>query len=121
MIFSCADGVVTRAERRPPAEGISGWPYGIQVRIEHVAGDGIFETIYAHLEEVIAGLFIGMTIQRGQLIGLSDSTGNSSGDHLHLTLKKRGATARREKQQLGDGTWVVYPSDIVNPTPYLPK
>lgn len=116
-MVACADGVITRADRTPLAAPASGWPYGIQVRIEHRASDGLFESIYAHLASITDGLFIGAEVRRGQQIGLSDSTGNSTGDHLHFSLKKRGNTAAGIKQQLGDGTWALYPSDIINPTP----
>jgi len=34
---------------------------------------------------------VGQTVKAGQRIGLADNTGNSFGDHLHLTLKKIGA------------------------------
>jgi hypothetical protein len=46
----------------------------------------------------------------GQVIGKADSTGNSSGPHLHLTLKRDGTTQRRETN---------YPKDIIDPTPFM--
>lgn len=112
-VLACAAGILTRLERVPSGA------YGIQVRIEHIAQDGVFETVYAHLQSIKETLTVGGSVTRGQEIGLSDNTGHSTGAHLHLTLKKRGATERGEKQRLGNGTWVVYPSDVVNPTPYL--
>ena len=49
-------------------------------------------------------------MQAGQVIGLADSTGASVGSHLHLTLKRDGATDRGETD---------YPKDILDPTPFL--
>lgn len=118
-VLACADGTVTRIERVPLAAPASGWPYGIQVRIEHRDQHDIYETIYAHLASVEGTLKVGDQIGRRQPIGLSDATGNARGDHLHLTLKRRGSSARGEKQRLGNGTYVTYPSDIIDPTPYF--
>lgn len=112
-IFACADGVVTRVARQPDG------PYGIQVRIEHHVDGIVYETCYAHLESVRPGLKPGDRVQRREEIGKADSTGNSFGHHLHLTLKQRGATRLGLKQTLGSGKRVTYPSDIIDPTPYL--
>lgn len=114
-VYACADGVITRIER----DAAKGGAYGVQVRIEHTAKDGVFETVYAHLQAPASGLSVGDRVARGQLIGTADNTGNSRGDHLHLTLKKRGATARKEKQRLAGGQLAVYPSDVVDPSPYF--
>lgn len=79
--------------------------YGIHVRIQHAGG---YETIYAHLQR--ATVSVGQVVAARQIIGRADSTGNSSASHLHLTLKKAGATVRGETS---------YPNDIIDPTPYL--
>jgi murein DD-endopeptidase MepM/ murein hydrolase activator NlpD len=113
-VLACADGVVTRIERIVGPNA-----YGIQIRIEHRVSDGIYETVYGHLASVGAVWKVGSHLLRGQQIGLSDNTGHSRGDHLHLTLKRRGNTAAGIKQQLGDGGWALYPSDIVDPTPFF--
>ena len=49
---------------------------------EHLDG---YETIYGHFRNAIVKL--GQGSRRGQQIGYADSTGNSFGNHLHLTLK----------------------------------
>jgi len=49
-------------------------------------------------------------VKAGQVIGLADTTGASVGSHLHLTLKRDGATERGETD---------YPKDILDPTPFL--
>ncbi len=99
-VFACADGEVYRV-----SDGSDGNAYGIHVRILHEGG---YRTVYAHLNQALVRL--GQTVKTGEVIGLADSTGNSTGSHLHLTLKKDGATAAG----LTD-----YPSDIIDPTPYL--
>jgi hypothetical protein len=53
---------------------------------------------------------VGQAVVAGERIGLGDSTGNSSGSHLHLTLKKAGATA---------AGLTAYPKDIIDPAPFL--
>lgn len=43
---------------------------------------------YAHLADVLVQA--GQPVQAGQIIGLGDSTGNSTGNHLHLEIKISG-------------------------------
>lgn len=64
---------------------VSGWDrygYGNYVVVRH--GDGV-RTLYAHLSrrQVIAS----QTVVPGEQIGLSGSTGNSTGPHLHVELR----------------------------------
>ena len=101
-IMAGAAGEVYRVET-DPASG----PYGIHVRIEHPHPTGPYKSIYAHL--LNAEVNVGDDVETGNVIGLADNTGNSSGAHLHLTLKK-----------VGDGSDWLNLADIVNPTPYLP-
>jgi len=83
-------------------------PYGNQVRIQVKASDGDFTVVYAHLTDVTVAL--GAQVKTGQVIAHTGSTGNSTGPHLHLTLKKAGASIRKE---------TTYINDIVNPEPFL--
>lgn len=99
-IYACADGEVYAIHNN-----LDDHPYGNHIRIKH---DGGYQTIYAHLEEILVE--VGQKVIRKQYIGVADSTGNSSGSHLHLTLKKDGATLKGE---------TIYPNDIIDPTPYL--
>ena len=101
-IYASASGRVYRVH-----DGRDSNPYGIHVRIRHLGG---YKTVYAHLKEALVS--VDDEVSAGQRIALADSTGNSSGSHLHLTLKKEGATQRGETS---------YPSDIIDPTPYLQK
>lgn len=59
--------------------------YGKHIRISHENG---IESIYAHLSKQIVQ--VGQKVQAGQLIGASGNTGNSTGPHLHLELRRGG-------------------------------
>lgn len=98
-VYACADGEVFEAGPR------QGHPYGIQVRIRHDHNGAEYHTTYAHLREV--SVRPGQLVTAGQQIGRADSTGNSTGPHLHLTLKKVGAQTGK------------YPAGIIDPWPYL--
>lgn len=56
--------------------------YGNFVRIDH--GSKV-STLYAHLDEVV--VYPGQKVTEGQLIGYSDSTGNSTGGHIHYEIR----------------------------------
>jgi murein DD-endopeptidase MepM/ murein hydrolase activator NlpD len=99
-VYACADGEVVVAENDPEAH-----VYGKHVRILHVNG---YKTVYGHLAEVLVE--VGQQVSAKELIGKADSTGNSTGSHLHLTLKQEGASERGETD---------FPGDIIDPTPFL--
>ena len=96
-VFAVAPGRVERVQPVPDGKG-----YGIHVRIAHADG---YETIYAHLEKSLVR--VGNRVQAGTLIGLADSTGNSTGSHLHLVLKRHGETFKN------------WPFNITDPMPFL--
>ncbi|MGV9315894.1 M23 family metallopeptidase [Streptomyces sp. NPDC003691] len=62
----------------------AGWAgaYGNEVVVQHT--DGTYSQ-YAHLSSL--SVSAGQTVTGGQQIGLSGSTGNSSGPHLHLEVR----------------------------------
>jgi murein DD-endopeptidase MepM/ murein hydrolase activator NlpD len=99
-VYACADGTVYEVHTNARDH-----PYGIHVRIRHRDG---YKTIYAHLARAVVQ--VGEVVQASQLIGKADSTGNSSAAHLHLGLKRDGATQRGETN---------YPKDIIDPTPFM--
>jgi len=103
-VYAAADGVVSEVRLDGDSDPIRK-PYGNQVRIQH---DGGYMTTYAHLSQVITRQ--GQTVGAGQLIALSGHTGNSQGAHLHLTLKKQGATQAGQTK---------FPYDIIDPNSYL--
>ncbi|MBI3363154.1 MAG: M23 family metallopeptidase [Chloroflexi bacterium] len=104
-IYACADGTVFRIDQYQGNP--SKQPYGNAIRIQHRDG---YQTVYAHLVEVLVN--VNDRVKARQLIGKADSTGNSTASHLHLTLKKVGATAAGITN---------YPFDIIDPTPFLAK
>ncbi|MCL4638338.1 MAG: M23 family metallopeptidase [Olivibacter sp.] len=59
---------------------------GNYVRTEHI--DGKIELLYAHLSEYY--YLIGETVSAGDPIGITGSTGRSTGDHLHLAVFLEG-------------------------------
>lgn len=65
--------------------GWSNWGYGNMVVIDH--GNG-WQTLYAHLSQY--NVSCGQNVFQGNLIGLSGSTGNSSGPHLHFEMNYQG-------------------------------
>jgi murein DD-endopeptidase MepM/ murein hydrolase activator NlpD len=62
----------------------AGSAYGNHVVIKHA--DGVY-TLSAHLNSV--SVSVGQTVTTGQTIGLSGSTGNSTGPHLHFELRNQ--------------------------------
>jgi murein DD-endopeptidase MepM/ murein hydrolase activator NlpD len=91
-ITAAADGVVVLAGTNV----VGGKPvgYGTYVVIAH--GGGLY-TLYGHLSQLAVSA--GQHVQAGEEIGLSGSTGNSTGPHLHFEVRQ--------------GT------DPVDPAPYL--
>lgn len=75
-IFASADGTVTYIGRLK--EG-----YGFYVIITH---DEHYSTLYAHLSEILVRDY--QKVNKGQVIGRSGNTGNSTGPHLHFELRK---------------------------------
>jgi murein DD-endopeptidase MepM/ murein hydrolase activator NlpD len=73
-VLAVADGVIANANW--------GKSYGIQLVQD--LGDGTF-FIYAHLSKALVKP--GDKISKGQHIGESGNTGNSSGAHLHVELR----------------------------------
>ena len=61
--------------------------YGKTIIIDH--GFGIY-SLYLHLSEF--KVVVGDKVSRGEVIGLSGSTGYSLGPHLHLSIKANGAS-----------------------------
>jgi len=63
-----------------------GKAYGNQVIVEYGTTKKVW-MIYAHLSKVLVKA--GDKIEKGQLIGKSGNTGNSSGPHLHFEVRNK--------------------------------
>ena len=101
-IFAVAGGVVSDVHTNPDDHN-----YGVFVRVKHVDG---YETTYAHMQRV--DVSVGQQVGAGQRLGLSGNTGNSSGPHLHLTLKN-------DRACVGCPLYIGYRANIVDPTPFV--
>ncbi|MFF7726547.1 M23 family metallopeptidase [Streptomyces sp. NPDC008001] len=78
-VMSVHGGTVVKAG---PNGGGDGPAYGNAIVIKHA--DNTYSQ-YAHLSQVKVS--VGQTVTTGQEIGLSGSTGNSSGPHLHFEIR----------------------------------
>ncbi len=58
--------------------------YGITVEIKHTK---TYETLYAHMSKLAAGIRRGSKVNQGQIIGYVGSTGRSTGPHLHYEVR----------------------------------
>jgi len=92
-VGAAADGIVVLAGTNVVGGRVVG--YGTYVVIAH--GDGLY-TLYGHLSQLAVSA--GQHVRAGQVIGLSGSTGNSTGPHLHFEVRQG--------------------SEPVDPLPYLP-
>jgi murein DD-endopeptidase MepM/ murein hydrolase activator NlpD/GH25 family lysozyme M1 (1,4-beta-N-acetylmuramidase) len=77
-VFASADGWVETANT------VSSDPAGMYIRLQHDSAG--YQTQYQHLSQVL--VTPGVNVTRGQLIGKSGNTGNSTGAHLHFEVKK---------------------------------
>ena len=77
-VVAALDGIVNAVKQMTTS-------YGIHVRMTHAGG---LESIYAHLQS--AAVAAGQALKAGDRLGLSDSTGNSTGAHLHFELRQDG-------------------------------
>jgi murein DD-endopeptidase MepM/ murein hydrolase activator NlpD len=80
-ISAAGDGVVVLAGTNVVGGRVVG--YGTYVVIAH--GGGLY-TLYGHLSQL--GVAAGDQVRTGQVIGLSGSTGNSTGPHLHFEVRQ---------------------------------
>ena len=101
-ILASRDGVVSWASIRRRSTGAMS-AYGWHVVLDH--GDS-WVTWYCHMNNL--EVKEGDVVQRGDVVGLAGSTGNSSGVHLHFNVQK-----------IGGGLSGYILKDVVNPEPLL--
>ena len=77
-IYAADSGVVTVATSIP-------WDYGTYCIIDHQNG---IVTVYGHCSVLLVE--VGDVVQRGQVVALMGSTGNSTGNHLHFETRVGG-------------------------------
>ncbi|MGN0975522.1 MAG: murein hydrolase activator EnvC family protein [Gemmiger sp.] len=82
-IRAIADGVVITVENH--------WSYGYYVMVYHGTDDkgNSYTSLYAHMNSW-PPVSTGQTVTQGQTIGYVGTTGNSTGNHLHLELRVNG-------------------------------
>ena len=91
--IACAYGTSIKAVASGTVT-FSGWSgsYGKLIKISH--GNGV-ETWYAHCSELYGT--VGQQVNAGDVIAAVGSTGNSTGDHLHLEVRVNGKTLNPQK------------------------
>ncbi|QIY83827.1 M23 family metallopeptidase [Chryseobacterium sp. NEB161] len=77
-VYSVLDGIVT-------ATGWDSKGGGNYIKVKHF---NRFETSYLHLSEIYYR--VGEKVKAGFIIGKSGNTGNSTGPHLHFSVKEFG-------------------------------
>lgn len=82
--------------------------YGKYIRVKHTRNGSIFYTYYAHLDTQLVA--VGNAVKAGDPLGEVGSTGNSTGPHVHITLRV---------PNYGLPGYVV--PDVVNPDPYIDR
>lgn len=61
--------------------------YGNHVIIEHQLEDITFYTLYGHMKQGSIMVAEGSNVEKGQILGIMGSTGNSTGNHLHFEVR----------------------------------
>lgn len=77
MVVATGDGVVKKAEFSAT--------YGHHVVVNHPSVG--YSTLYAHLSKIPDGIRPGRKVTRGEAIGISGSTGRSTGPHVHYEVR----------------------------------
>lgn len=79
-IYAVSGGVVTAAAYH------YSWGYYVQVYHGKDDNGNSYSTLYAHMNSAPI-VSIGQSVSKGQRLGYVGSTGNSTGNHLHLEMK----------------------------------
>jgi hypothetical protein len=106
-VRAAAAGWVERAENDPTG-------YGLYVQIRHLTG---LTTVYAHLSRL--DVRAGTAVQAGQPIGLTGSTGNSTGPHLHFEVRQQGQEQNGYGGAVDPFSLIDWPDTVTPPAPAL--
>lgn len=102
-IYASGDGVITAAI-------VSDTGYGIHIKIRHPNG---YETLYGHMISHARGMYAGLRVTQGQVIGYVGSTGNSTGPHLHYETRYNGKFVNPSSIKIPPGR-TLEGEDLVN-------
>ena len=91
--IACAQGTPIKVAASGTVT-FAGWngSYGKLIKVSH--GNGV-ETWYAHCSELYGA--VGQQVKAGEVIAAVGSTGNSTGNHLHLEIRVNGKTLNPQK------------------------
>ena len=91
-IMASGDGLIKKA----------GWcgGGGNCVVIKH---NSTYKTVYAHMSKFASGIRSGVRVKQGQTIGFVDSTGKSTGPHLHYEVIVNGKKINSQTLKLPSG------------------
>lgn len=109
IVVDCNDGVRNQPNGVPAGSGApSNW---IILRFTFPDGPHKGKTGFAYYQHMNKGLKVkrGQRVKRGQLLGYSGNSGNTSGPHLHLTVLKPGYTMTNATRY----TYLSKPSMVV--------
>ncbi len=110
LVYAAADGKVVQVDNNDR----SAWrkyQYGKYIVIEHANG---LSTLYAHLAKQLVRA--GDTVNRGDIIGYSDTTGYATGPHLHFGVYLTGTLTF---QYVAPAAGLVPIGVTLNPEDYL--
>ena len=79
--------------------GVNG-ALGVMIELRH---NGKYQTVYAHMSKLAAGIRRGTKVNQGQIIGYVGSTGRSTGPHLHYEVRIDGRPVNPTRIQSAGG------------------
>ena len=101
-ILAAADGIVE-------LQGTH-FEYGLTVKIRHAPQ---FTTLYADMSHFAAGMAVGNSVRKGEVIGYVGMTGRSTGAHLHFSAIINGKFSDPAPYLSNDGERALKPRALV--------